>query len=69
MTKHIPELARADHLLTAKELEAKYSPDGDGEHPRFRRPDWRSEVEARDTLRGYWDWVEAEIEVAHNEEG
>lgn len=61
-------LDRADHLLTAEQLDDKYNPDGDGEHPRFRRKDWRAEVEAKNTLRGYWQWVESQAEQARDEE-
>lgn len=72
--QHPPELARADHLLTADELRLKYfDPDdrygGQGEHPRFRKFDWRHEVNSGSTLRGYWEWVEAQIEEAHDKEG
>jgi hypothetical protein len=58
-----PELARADRLLSAEELEQKYSTERDnGEHPQYLRADWRHEVANCDTLRGYWQWVEAQIE-------
>lgn len=50
-----------DINLTPEELDAKYNPDGDGEHPMFRRADWRHEVRSEKTLRGYWEWVEAQI--------
>lgn len=46
--------------LTAQQLDDKYNQDG-GEHPRFPRDNWRSEVFAENTLRGYWEWVEAQI--------
>ena len=32
------------------------------EHPDYPRYDWRAVVSAGDTLRGYWDWVNACIE-------
>jgi hypothetical protein len=58
-----PELARADRLLTADELAEKYTTERDaGEHPRYLRQDWISAVALRDTLRGYWQWVEAQLE-------
>jgi hypothetical protein len=62
-----PELARADYLLTASELREKYSTERDnGEHPQYLRRDWRHEVAEGDTLRGYWDWVEAQLEQDHD---
>jgi hypothetical protein len=72
--QHDPDLARADHLLTADELRLKYfdandRSGGQGEHPRFSKFDWHQEVASGDTLRGYWPWVEAQIEEAHDEEG
>jgi hypothetical protein len=58
-----PELARADRLLTAEELCQKYSTERDnGEHPQYRRTDWRQAVDMEQTLRGYWQWVEAQLE-------
>lgn len=59
---HSPELARADRLLSAEELDDKYNPDGNGEHPRFQRADWRAAVANDETLVGYWQWVEYQIE-------
>lgn len=59
---HSPDLARADRLLTAEELDAKYNRNGNGEHPRYLRCDWRHEVSENNTLRGYWQWVEAQLE-------
>ncbi len=47
--------------LTAEELDAKYNPEGGGEHPDYRRADWRAEVASDNTLLGYWHWVEAQI--------
>lgn len=69
-----PELARADHLLTADELRQKYfDPNGrwdsEGEHPRFGKWDWYQIVAQRSTLLGYWDWVVAKVEQAYDEEG
>lgn len=58
---YAPELARADSLLAADQLREKYSLQGD-EHPQHSKQDWRSEVAFGDTLRGYWEWVEAKIE-------
>lgn len=43
--------------LTAAELDAKYNPHGDGEHPDFPREDWREMVRMQDTALGYWAWL------------
>ncbi len=56
------ELHHSDRELTASQLYYKYNPDGDGEHPYFTREDWRSAVVEKETLLGYWDWVEHMIE-------
>jgi hypothetical protein len=53
-----PELARADRLLSADELRQKYR----NEHPQYLIAHWQHEVEGGYTLRGYWDWVQAQIE-------
>jgi hypothetical protein len=50
-----------DINLNAEQLDELYNPEGDGEHPRFTRADWRHEVAAENTLLGYWAWVEAQI--------
>lgn len=46
-----------DFNLTSVQLDDKYNPDGDGEHPVFTRWDWCQIVAQRSTLLGYWDWV------------
>lgn len=53
-----------DAGLTAEQLQGKYARlDGSwGEHPRFTRGGWTSEVVNEETQRGYWDWVAAHIE-------
>lgn len=51
-----------DHRLSAEELDSKYNPDGDGEHPEFSRFCWRKEVASQNTIVGYWDWVEYQLE-------
>ena len=50
-----------DKQLNAEQLEAKYSPDGDGEDPRYSRWDWRQAVAQENTINGYWAWVEQMI--------
>lgn len=56
-----PELARADRLLSAEELSAKYNPEG--EHPSYSRASWRECVAVRGTLSDYWSWVVEQIEL------
>lgn len=51
----------SDIGLTAEQLDDKYNPDGDGEHPLWTRETWIQAVCEQDTLRGYWDWVTAMI--------
>ena len=53
----LPLLDAEDVMLNAEELEEKYSPTGGGEHPLFKREDWRTAVNSDDTLLGYWGWV------------
>jgi len=56
-----------DQTLTSDQLDDKYNPEGDGEHPYHTRLLWREAVDQRDTLCGYWDWVEYQIEVDMNQ--
>jgi hypothetical protein len=63
------ELARreytlaADKALTADQLSQKYNADlGEGRHPLFGEVDWTYAVLNHQTLRGYWDWVQSQIE-------
>lgn len=51
----------ADQRLTADQLDEKYNPVGDGEHPTHPRAAWREKVSHGNTLRSYWDWVHAQI--------
>ena len=39
----------------------------DGEHPQFLKEDWRAEVAADDTILGYQEWVEHQVEAAEDE--
>ena len=50
-----------DLNLTAEQLDDKYNQDGDGEHPEVPREEWRCAVDREETLRGYWEWVEAQL--------
>ena len=52
----------ADRQMTAEQLDDKYNPNGDGEHPHYTRTNWREEVSRGNTLLGYWCWVASEIE-------
>lgn len=52
-----------DYGLRADQLNEKYNPEGDGEHPTFPRCDWREEVRHERTIIGYWDWVEYQLEM------
>jgi hypothetical protein len=62
-----PELAIADHHLTADQLFTKYSTKRDnGEHPQHLRRDWRHDVAEDNTILGYWQWVEHQIELARD---
>ena len=53
-----------DASLDAEELADKYAgEDGSwGQHPIFRRQEWREEVANDDTLQGYWAWVVSKLE-------
>lgn len=55
MLQRIPDLE-----LDCEQLRIKY--EVAGEHIRFTKADWKAEVAADDTLRGYWDWVQATVE-------
>lgn len=50
-----------DSQLTGEQLRAKH--EVAGEHACFTKQDWKDEVSNDATLRGYWDWVEAQIEL------
>lgn len=68
----IPPQAHAlgdDLDLSADQLDHKYNPEGDGEHPTYIRAMWREAVASENTLSGYWQWVANEIDVALNDGG
>lgn len=52
-----------DYDLTAEQLDDKYNPDGDGEHPGYTRDAWRQAVSNLDTLSGYWAWVAHQLQA------
>jgi hypothetical protein len=49
--------ASNDHCLNPEQLDDKYNPDGDGEHPTHTRQDWVYAVSNGVTISGYWVWV------------
>lgn len=51
------DILSQDKNLTAEQLDNKYNPDGDGEHPHVTRFSWMEAVMNQDTLVGYWEWV------------
>ena len=51
-----------DLYLAAQELDNKYNPVGYGEHPKFKRSQWRGAVIRNETLLGYWEWVRLQID-------
>ena len=59
----LPLLDADDAALDAEELADKYAgKEGSwGEHPIFRRQEWREEVANDDTLQGYWAWVVSKL--------
>ncbi|MDF9778986.1 hypothetical protein [Pseudomonas baetica] len=54
-----------DSKLTSDQLRAKH--EEAGERACFTKQDWKDEVSNGETLRGYWDWVHAQIEQAGDE--
>jgi hypothetical protein len=60
--KYTDALYSEENTLNANDLETKYSPVGDGEHPNFPRQLWRLVVMDLDTISGYWDWVFNQIQ-------
>lgn len=46
-----------DPELAPDALDCKYNQDGDGEHPGYGRDEWRAAVADKDTISGYWVWV------------
>lgn len=59
-----------DYQLSPEELDEKYNPDGDGEHPTITRSDWRNAVALDETSSGYWEWLSHKlIEQAEESEG
>lgn len=52
-----------DLSCPGNQLDDKYNPEGDGEHPVISRAEWREAVAQHHTVSGYWDWVAHEIAV------
>ena len=66
-------------FASLKAILKKLGPDGENmidnktldhwnEDTTFTMADWAQEVQARDTLRGYWDWVQSKKEEQQNDE-
>jgi hypothetical protein len=49
--------AADDAELSREQLDEKYNPEGDGEHPIHTRQAWREQVAACNTISGYFEWV------------
>jgi hypothetical protein len=63
-----PKLAeQPDDQLTAQQLDEKYNPNGDGEHPTIWRSHWREAVEQHHTIVGYWDWVVSQLQAEQDD--
>jgi hypothetical protein len=56
MPKELDDLVE-DLSMSVEQLDDKYNPDGDGEHPIITRQQWRVAVNNEETLLGYWSWV------------
>ena len=66
---HLPKghpLSQSPKDEELQEVEHLKSGDLWSEYPPFPRGDWRHEVANGDTLVGYWQWVEDQIEQLHN---
>jgi hypothetical protein len=50
--------------MPGSQLDDKYNPEGDGEHPVFVRETWRREVSDENTISGYWDWAAHQIALS-----
>lgn len=46
-----------DADLTTEQLDCKYNPDGDGQHPTVTRSSWEEAVRSKQTSSDYWSWV------------
>lgn len=61
-------MSYSEKEMTATELKVKYdnlqpSRTEWSQHPAFPMRMWREEVSAGDTVLGYWEWVEHQIEA------
>lgn len=66
LRKFMTDNLREDYDLEASQLDDRYNPDGDGEHPVLNRDDWRDAVAQQTTISGYWDWVAHHIAYAED---
>lgn len=59
----------SDADLTPEQLDDRYNPDGNGEHPTHTRAAWCQDVIDQHTSLGYWHWlshvVKGEASEAH----
>lgn len=62
-TKEQKDILETDKGLSADQLDDKYNPEGDGEHPVFSREQWREGVANQDTISGYWVWAAYQIAI------
>lgn len=46
-----------DYDLRIEQLDDKYNPDGDGQHPGYTKHGWREAVKCLQTEASYWEWV------------
>lgn len=58
-----------DPDLNADQLDHKYNPEGDGEHPTYTRAMGREAVASENTLSGDWQWVVSAMDVVTNDGG
>lgn len=62
------EILVADRDLSADQLCEKYdAPLGEGQHPVYEEGIWMHDVLNKNSRRGYWDWVAAQIEQDYSE--
>jgi hypothetical protein len=56
-----------DYPLSALQLAIRYDEAFNAEHPGYTRWEWRNEVSHLNTLLGYWEWVQHQLECEENE--
>lgn len=58
--------ANSEMHASLKTMHSLQALDAWSEHPEYHRIDWRMDVAGENTQRGYWDWVDASIEIDYN---